>query len=553
MDFKDCLRGVFFKNYNGFTDKTKFYFAENITLLIGKNNTGKSSVLDIIGYALDGKGYRERLNPGNVTAVCEKIQSYFTKENPLSMQEDTRFWTQHDLLQRQGKYYPFVVIDNEKLDDDELLHEGKYVSILQTSNTSSRYKADLQEYKVLRINAERNIVAEPETDVDNFRISIREDGSGATNLIRAFIYDSDKDEDVIEKQMLTALNDIMQPEAYYESIKIQKDSKNKKWEVYLTEVGGRRVPLSKTGSGLKTVILVLINMLVLTQKRYPGEKMVYLFEELENNLHPALQRRLFDYIYDNVKDKEDRIVLTSHSPIAINSLYGRKGVGLYHVIKNEHSELEQVLEYNGKRSLLDDLDVKASDILQSNGLIWVEGPSDRVYIKHWIDILSDCRFKEGVDYQFLYYGGKNLSHYTAETNESSELSDLINILKVNRNAVVVMDSDKNCDSEDIRSTKQRVLEELESNGQVVWITEGREIENYLPADAINRRFQGKQKQIEKYKSFKDYIKSKDKNFISHKVEFANEIVKYIDKRNMDILDLNERITMLISQIERWNK
>lgn len=31
--------------------------------------------------------------------------------------------------------------------------------------------------------------------------------------------------------------------------------------------------------------------------------------------------------------------------------------------------------------LLDDLGFKASDLLQSNCVIWVEGPSDRIYIK----------------------------------------------------------------------------------------------------------------------------------------------------------------------------
>ena len=33
--------------------------------------------------------------------------------------------------------------------------------------------------------------------------------------------------------------------------------------------------------------------------------------------------------------------------------------------------------------MLNDLDVRASDLLQSNGIIWVEGPSDRIYIKRW--------------------------------------------------------------------------------------------------------------------------------------------------------------------------
>lgn len=37
-------------------------------------------------------------------------------------------------------------------------------------------------------------------------------------------------------------------------------------------------------------------------------------------------------------------------------------------------------DYKGGADALDDLGVKASDLLQANGIIWVEGPSDRAYI-----------------------------------------------------------------------------------------------------------------------------------------------------------------------------
>lgn len=85
--------------------------------------------------------------------------------------------------------------------------------------------------------------------------------------------------------------------------------------------------------------------------------------------------------------------------------------------KNGISTIHKISDYISKTALLNDLDVRASDILQSNGIIWVEGPSDRVYIKHWLEILGSGDIEEGRDYQFLYYGGRLLSHYTTEKGE----------------------------------------------------------------------------------------------------------------------------------------
>ena len=75
------------------------------------------------------------------------------------------------------------------------------------------------------------------------------------------------------------------------------DAGELKWEIFLQEKG-KRYALSKMGSGLKTIILVLANLLIIPKlKAYKNKKIIYAFEELENNLHPALQRKLFEYIY----------------------------------------------------------------------------------------------------------------------------------------------------------------------------------------------------------------------------------------------------------------
>ena len=242
----------------------------------------------------------------------------------------------------------------------------------------------------------------------------------------------------IEKILLNSLNQIIYPDTKFDSIRIQQIYKdnNPLWEVYLQE-GVSRYALSKMGSGLKTIILVLLNLLIIPKlKKYNLRKVIYAFEELENNLHPALQRRLFDYLYQYTIKENCMLFLTTHSHVAINSFYDKPEAQIFHVIKNNGiSVLQKIDDYLSKSKILNDLDVRASDLLQANGVIWVEGPSDRIYIKRWLKIFGEDTLIEDRDYQFLYYGGRLLSHYTAEQDRK----DLINVLLTNRNAIIVID------------------------------------------------------------------------------------------------------------------
>lgn len=67
--------------------------------------------------------------------------------------------------------------------------------------------------------------------------------------------------------------------------------------------------------------------------------------------------------------------------MAINAYFDYEQASIYHVYKeNKQSYINKIDNYIDKVEILNDLDVKASDLLQSNGIIWVEGLSDRIYI-----------------------------------------------------------------------------------------------------------------------------------------------------------------------------
>lgn len=556
---EDSLRGIIFKRYKSYEDITKFFFADNITLLIGKNNTGKSSVLDAIEYFIDEKKLKAD-NPKilnltgafsiNVNHIKQGVQN-----REIHIAQDV---FNNIKLMYKKPYYPLGKIEKVVVNDSELIDKDRFFDSynLYGDGIDRIYELNLSTYRILRINAERNILPEKEERVNKNDMTVSYDGRGATNLLRAFINDSDKEENIVQEKLLTELNTIMYPDAVYESIKIKKNINDDTWEIYLTEKGGERIPLSESGSGLKTIMLVLINILILSdeilsdESLFRTERIIYLFEELENNIHPALQRRLIDYLYNAIKGTENRMVLTTHSAVAINAVYSKKGNGIYHVLKNDKSsELRQVLSYEKQAEILDDIDVRASDILQANCIIWVEGPSDRVYVKRWLDLVSDNSCIEGVDYQILCYGGKLLPHYKVEAKNTS---DFISILNINRHSIILMDSDKKNADETIRETKLRIKKESLESGNYVWITDGKEIENYIPVDAINQVYKVKESQIGQYDSFNDYIKSIKPNFIREKVQFAREIVPFINKDNYSILNLEERIQEVYSKIKEWN-
>ena len=421
-------------------------------------------------------------------------------------------------------------------------------------NVAISYNNELSSVCLRRMNAERDIVPEFESDEESVSVN----GNGATNLIRKFINNDKYDESIVESLILDELNNIMKPDALFSSIRVQQVNYDKdtqyKWEVFLEE-NGHRYALSKSGSGLKTILLILINLYLIPQtKNYKNKEIIYAFEEIENNLHPALQRRVFEYLYRYSVLHNTPIFLTSHSHIAINTYFGKDRVNMFHVVKDTGiSSIKSIGTGTEVSNLLDDLDVKASDLFQSNGIIWVEGPSDRIYILHWLKVLAKAEFVEGQHFQFMYYGGKLLSHYTAlELGEKTE--NLINILTMNRNAIVVIDSDKKSIRAHISDTKRRIRDELKKQGMFCWITKGKEIENYVSAEAVNRTFGCDLKQIGPYELFPDYISKYDKAFTSHKVDTARKLCENITSDNSEsILDLSENIIKMYEIIQKWNK
>jgi hypothetical protein len=125
--------------------------------------------------------------------------------------------------------------------------------------------------------------------------------------------------------------------------------------------------------------------------------------------------------------------------------------------------------------------------MQANFVIWVEGPSDCIYICHWQSLMAP-EVSEGIDYSVMFYGGRLLSHLSMERNDDAELStdEFVKLLRINQHSDIVIDSDKDSKRSEINATKRRSAEEYQRQGVLCLVTKGREIENYLAPEAIEQ-------------------------------------------------------------------
>ncbi len=531
-----------------------------INIIIGKNNSGKSSLIDLVKYFIEqNKDFIEAGRNGNKSEVFvvhelteQEISANFksnTSGGGIPEQNHYEYGKQFI----GGKYCYSLTEQGRKtfLEADFQVVPEAHKKLTEIANT---IQLPFRNKQFCNITAERDVIPE----VVNTRIELSPNGSGATNLVQHILNRTDQNSKLIEQELLRELNVIVNPDIKFTRILVQLNL-NSKWELFFEDSEDNSIALSKMGSGVKTVLLVLLNLIVRPVFEAKNkESYIFAFEELENNLHPSLQRRLYNYIKNYSENTSTYFFLTTHSNVVIDAFGAYENSQIIHVTNDgTKSKSSTLLSYQGTKDVLNDLGLKASDILQSNGVIWVEGPSDRNYINKWLSLLAP-ELKEGLHYSIMFYGGRLLSNLSFDFEWFNE--EVIPLVKINRNAYVVIDRDGKSMNSKINQTKQRISDEIGASN--FWITKGREIENYLSDDVIKKWLKEKygynsSLTNEKNTKLEDNISQSNAKiklkYNSSKTVYSAEISEFIDSASIEILDLEEKLNELIVNIRNWNE
>lgn len=269
-------------------------------------------------------------------------------------------------------------------------------------------------------------------------------------------------------------------ENFFQNKQITLIPRDKKDTVFIKIGEEQQLPIYNLGDGLQNLIIILYNIIL------RRDETLFFIEEPDLGMHPGLQRELITKL---LKHNKHQFFITSHSNHLLDLTLDYSNISVFHFAKKiKDSEVKFYVETksNYERQLLHDLGVKNSSVFLANSSIWVEGITDRMYLRCYMNkYLKDnqkksdqlTQFKEDIDYSFVEYQGSNITHW----NFSDELfpDEKIKASILAGNPIVIADGD-------ILKHKERSENLKKMLGDNLIVLKCKEIENLIPESILRK-------------------------------------------------------------------
>ena len=319
-------------NYRSITTARKIK-TNNMTVLVGKNNEGKSNILRALTLAMDIMKIYSKDPRSLQIAVRPYLKNHYSweKDYPISLQEkNPNGWSSIDL--------------NFELDEQDILAIRSMTGIrlsgcipVRVSTNGAAAKIDIPkrgtaafadadnkkkiiEYVCFKIDF--NFIPAVRTEYDALRVvdSLIEKSLETLDTNPDYINAMNKIEELQQGILDGISNQIIEPlQEFLPTVRnVQIHIQNERRRIAMrrnTEIiidDGTPTPIQQKGDGIKSLTALAILNIPARVDRVS----VVAIEEPESHLHPESARQLYDTIMS--LSQTHQIVLTTHSPLFVN-------------------------------------------------------------------------------------------------------------------------------------------------------------------------------------------------------------------------------------------
>lgn len=307
-----------------------------VNLISGKNNVGKSSLLEAIFLLIDHSdpavfvklnSFRKSISLSSI-AIWENLFYNFNSDNPINISVIDDNNKYKILYSKDNTYVP---INNHNVDESMF---NRFKNSAKT-NYSLKYKFNWNDY-----TETNNIIVSNDGFLTNIKTSEIDNEVKNICLVYMANYDTARGDEVIldwigeieknnlKREVIDFLN-IIEPNII--DLMIITDDGNPR--LYVKIKNENLFPIEFMGDGIRKLLHLYLAIRV---KKYN----IVLIDEIENGLHYSMYEVLWKYIYKLAKARNCQIIATTHSYeniVAFQSvLSDKEDMAYYRLGKNEN-------------------------------------------------------------------------------------------------------------------------------------------------------------------------------------------------------------------------
>ncbi|MEB2848537.1 AAA family ATPase [Endobacterium cereale] len=535
------LKYVKLTNFRGYRATTTIAIDDCMTGIVGRNDFGKSTILEALAIFFDADGFKaekadmnflaakdgfENFEIGcefdelpetivldenvsttleaelllNASGRLEVVKSYKATSGKL---EKTTIRCQHPADPVLGSLLSLKIADLKKVGEQrgvaDVVQDKRVASlwrraIRNEAGTSALTDTSLDVEKELSSDS-KSIWGKVQDQLPTFAIfkSDRESSDGDTeakNPLQQAVKDAQSAlqaqitalEDEIEKSVLDVatrtLDKLREMAPELANELVPRFREKPKWTFNFTLDGENGIPINKRGSGVRR--LILLNFFrAEAEKAVLGTQrnVIYAIEEPETSQHPNYQVMLMKALLALSNQPYRQILVTTHVP-ALAGLVPIEGIRF--VTKdNDGATVVKMPDANVLREASESLGVlPESGMERAKAVVLVEGKSDVTFLRHTATTLKAAGH--------VAHTLDDLGIVPILIGGCGSVKHWVTLNLANDLGIpwcVFLDSDIGGDPVQIKSIEKR-REEVEGQGRKFFSTRKREIENYLCPDLI---------------------------------------------------------------------